>query len=109
MAYNNNFRTLPARIFEAKGYVPSSTATLDSSGSIWVTSLIISNIDTSTDVTLTLTNAEATPLTLYKNIFPPGDHREFVYEEGWEFTGGMKWVASNASMLYVQVLGRQKG
>lgn len=108
MSYNNNFRTLPAKIFANQGLAPSSAATLDSGGTVWVTSLIISNVS-SNDVALTLTNNEASPVTLYSNTLSAGDHREFTYDEGWEFTGGIRWSAGAGSSIYVQILGRQKG
>ena len=103
----NTFRRLPPKDFTYKGTVADSESALNAA-TTFVTSLIISNISAN-DVSLTLKSNETVPVTQYNTTYSAGDHRSFEYPEGWEFTSGIRAVASAASSIHVQIIGRTKG
>lgn len=101
-----NTKRLPGRDFFYDSLAPSSTTTI-ASQTIWITSLVISNI-TANDETVTLTTAETAPVTQLTFTISARDLQSRSFQDGWQFTSGIKISCTTGSAVQVQIYGKQK-
>ena len=102
-------RILPDQQFFYKGTLSDSSAliTPNSTYSAYVKQLILTNT-TASDVTVTLTTGESSPVTEWPVVVSAYDQIVREYEQGWEFAQGIKASASTGSAIRAQIWGFQK-
>ena len=108
-------RTLPAFTFQVEGIVPdSATDCVDRvagkalTGECFVKEITVTNIHATDSATLTLsTDGGASVMWMY-NMLPGSQAYKQQWEEGWRFNSGIRWQASAASAIRVEIIGRAK-
>jgi hypothetical protein len=99
-------RDLPSKKLEYKGTLTTSTVTA-ATATCLVFQLILSNIDTSADHLVTITNGESSPATMVNQTIASGDPWIREFPQGWEFTSGIKILCDANSAVRCEILGRQ--
>ena len=102
-------RILPDQQFTYRGTLGTSAALLtpNSTYNAFAKQVILTNTSAS-DVTVTITSAEGSPTTEAAIVVSSYDQWVRSYDQGWEFTNGMKASASSGSAVRVQIWGFQK-
>lgn len=102
-------RILPDKQFFFKGALTTTSATLNTNhvNPAYIKQIILTNISAD-DVTVTLTTGESSPGTEATIVVSARDQWTRDYEQGWEFTQGIKGSASANGAIQAQIWGYQK-
>jgi hypothetical protein len=102
-------RILPDHQFFFKGELTTSAASLNTGpvNPAYIKQIILTNIGAD-DVTVTLTSGESSPATEATIVVSGRDQWTRTYDQGWEFTQGIRGSASANSAIRAQIWGYQK-
>lgn len=89
---------------EIEGTVPSAETLIGTAKTIRIVELILTNI-TASDVTVTIKNNEATPLTEAAFVVSANDQITPSYEGGWKLTSGIRLSDGSGASIRYQIKG----